>query len=463
MALNADGWCRLCWRQAASQRTGRRSIGVVEANADGQQLFLANLFRQKRLPPQTPSTETMPNAGRYPVIHRQGVLVDLVRDILAGQQAGFPDPPIPELALLLEQAAAEHAARHGWSKTRRNSATAALRILLALQDTPGAPITTTEIARLTALSANARPLEEILDAVGMLDDDKESTLDAWFARQSRDLPEPMAGELRTWFEILRDGRTTPPRFRPKSTNTIRVRTRALIPVLKSWEADGHRSLRTITRNHVQDALPTSGSRRALTGSALRSLFRVLKARKVVFVNPTVRIRTGKPETRQPLPMSLAVVREALGSPNPARQALAALVAFHAPRSGDIRALRLTDVRDGRMYLPTHTILLADEARNLVGRWLDHRATHWPRTLNPHLFINTFTAVRTVPVSHVWINKTLGVSAQAVREDRILHEAAATFGDPRRLCDLFGLSILAARRYTDTVNGPTLGSATQAPR
>ena len=49
-------------------------------------------------------------------------------------------------------------------------------------------------------------------------------------------------------------------------------------------------------------------------------------------------------------------------------------------------------------------------------------------------------------------QTLGVSAQAVREDRILDEALATGGDIRRLCDLFGLTVGGAERYA-RVLGP----------
>lgn len=42
---------------------------------------------------------------------------------------------------------------------------------------------------------------------------------------------------------------------------------------------------------------------------------------------------------------------------------------------------------------------------------------------------------------------LPVQPQALREDRILHEIYATGGDVRRICDLFGMSIDAALRYT----------------
>ena len=55
-------------------------------------------------------------------------------------------------------------------------------------------------------------------------------------------------------------------------------------------------------------------------------------------------------------------------------------------------------------------------------------------------------MRETPVSSPWISHTLGVSPQAVREDRILDEALATGGDIRRLCDLFGLTVGGAGRY-----------------
>jgi hypothetical protein len=50
---------------------------------------------------------------------------------------------------------------------------------------------------------------------------------------------------------------------------------------------------------------------------------------------------------------------------------------------------------------------------------------------------------------------LGLNAQAVREDRILDEVQATGGDVRRICDLFGITVGAALRYTATADPPSL--------
>lgn len=142
------------------------------------------------------------------------------------------------------------------------------------------------------------------------------------------------------------------------------------------------------------------------------------------------------------------------SDNPARTALATLIGYYALRSEQVRALLLTDVRDGRIHLPGRTVLLAPHARQSLSSWLNSRATQWPETRNPHLFINKLSTVRTTQVSHVWINSTLGMSTQALREDRILDEAHAT-KDIRRLCDLFGLSVKGTERYLTTLEHPSL--------
>ncbi|WP_188197586.1 hypothetical protein [Nonomuraea sp. SYSU D8015] len=68
-----------------------------------------------------------------------------------------------------------------------------------------------------------------------------------------------------------------------------------------------------------------------------------------------------------------------------------------------------------------------------------------------MFINADTAVVISPVSAFWINATLGISAQALREDRILDEAAAT-GDVLRICDLFDVTVETALRYVSFHRG-----------
>jgi integrase len=336
-----------------------------------------------------------------------------------------------------------------------------MRALAALHDDPGAPIPASLVIQLPAIGITAVPLLDVLSAAGLLHDDRPPALAGWIDRQIRGLPEPMTTEVRTWFEVLRDGSPTPPRARPRTVTTVRLRVHYAIPALKTWASDGHHSLREITRDHVLAVLPATGSPRALTGASLRSLFTTLKARKLIYHNPIARIRTGRPETREPRPADLDALTEALTGTHPARAAITALIAFHGLRPGQVRALQLTDIRDGRLHLPGRVVPLPDPVRQRLSDWLDERRRRWPDTTNPHVFINIQTAGRTTPVSAHWIWATLKISGQAIREDRILDEAQASGGDIRRLCDLFGLSVKGAQRYVDTLD--THSSRTHDPQ
>lgn len=455
ITVNARGYCRLCTRQASLVRVPHRSINVGEACRHGHQLFFADMFRQKRPEPEPRRQPLLPLPGQYPVSHMHMVLFDAERDLAAGRRAGFPVPPLPDLAATLDDVLADHAARHGWGRQLQAVTRSALRVLLATQDTPGAPIAATDVAALTQLAFNnVRAVTEILDAAGMLRDDRGSALDAWFTRRADGLPGPMAAEFRSWFEVLRDGSRTPPRLRPRNAETVRGQVTRAAPILHAWAGEGHQSLREITRQDILDALPVQASQHRQALTALRSLFRFLKGRRVIFVDPAARVRHDRLHGGQPLPVNLDTVREAIHDGEPARAALGALVAFHALRSSQLADLQLTDVRDGRLHLDERGIPLAGPVRERLASWLDERARRWPATVNPHLFINWYTAVRESPVSSRWITHTLGISPQAVREDRILDETLTTGGDIRRLCDLFGLTVGGAERYVRPVDPGT---------
>lgn len=468
-ALDRTGACRLCWRQVVAARRAlrhHRPVDLLWANRHGQQLFLANLLatdgqrhrhRFTSRPQQDPQPRQRPVPRRlaYPVAYRQLLLFELPPDLTRVGRRGFRDPPDPQLAAWLEQLTWDHAARHGWSKTRRKTVRQAIRILLALQDTPGAPIRASDVVCMTTIGLPVQPVLAILEQAGMLDDDRTPAIARWFDRQVAELPAAMASELRIWFEVLLYGSQTPPRTRPRAEVTIRTQLLWALPTLRAWAKNGHQSLRGISREDVLAALPAGGNPRATVGRALRSVFRVLKARRVTFTNPTMRIKTGEPASRQPLPADLPVLREGLDSPDPARAALTALLAFHGLRAEQLCALRLTDLHDGRLYLGDRTILLAAPVRQRLAGWLNDRSRRWPNTANPHLFIHYRTATQTRPVGVHWLHLRLGSSVRAICEDRILDEAHASAGDLRRLCDLFGLSVKAAERYTTTLDHPGL--------
>lgn len=423
-------------------------------NRHGQQLYFVGLFRHKRQPAPRPDIKALPG-HHYPVRHQQLALLDVPRDLtrLPAQLA----PPDPGFVLVLEHAVRDHAMVHGWSKTRLNTARQGLRILACAQDTPGGAVRASEVAQLGP-AFSRQPILDVLGAAGLLQDDREPSILDWFAQKVTDLPKPIAEELRVWFDVMLHGSSAAPRSRPRAQSTIKVSVRSALPAVNTWVLEGCQSLRQISREDIKIVLPPQGSDRALVGAALRSLFRTLKAKRLVFSNPTTHLRTGRAETRIPLPINDEAMHTALGSDDPARAALAALIGYHALRSQQVRGLLLTDVRDRRIHLPDRKILLAAHARQSLATWLDYRAIRWPGTPNPHLFINKQSAVRTTQVSNVWVNTTLGMSAQAIREDRILDEALAT-RDIRRLCDLFGLSVKGAERYLAGLDNPALMQST----
>lgn len=458
VVVNGRGFCRLCCRGATTANNAQPAhiaLDVVGVNRTGQQLFFADLILKKRGKRPAPPRPMPPGVlwpRRFPVGHHQLVLFPWPHH-LDNQRARHLQAPIPELAAALFQAVEEHGDRHGWSDNLRKRARWGIRVLLALQDTPGARITTSETTRLLQLEGpTMRPVLDVLVSVDMLTDDRPAPLESWFDAQVAELPEPMRDELADWFHALRDGSTRTPRMRPRHIDTVYNSVRPVLPVVRAWASDGHQSLREITSSDVITALAGSG-RRGHTLSALRSLFRYLKARKLVFVNPTARLRGDQIQSNQPLPIELNVVRDAINSSDPVRAALAALFAFHALRTGEARTLQLIDIRDGRLQVNDNRMVLADPAHQRINAWLAERARRWPNTINPHLFINSYTAVRTTAVSNVWIIDMLGVSAQKIREDRILHEAIATEGDVRRLSDLFGISVQTAQRYVDVIAKP----------
>ena len=265
-----------------------------------------------------------------------------------------------------------------------------------------------------------------------------------------------------WVNVGTDhGRTNSPRRRPRSQTTIRLNIRWALPILRAWAASGHISLREISKEDIVDALPASGNPRSTAGQGLKSLFRVLKEHKVLFTDPTRRIKTGEHESRQPVPANLDTIRQALNSRNVAQAAVVALIAFHGLRPDHIRRLKVTDLRDGPLHVDGRVIVLAEPVLDRLHRWLDYRDMRSPNTLNDHFFLHYRTACRPdTAVGHRWIRLTIGegLTGSMIREDRILNEAHAAGGDIRRLVELFGLSVQASTRYTATIDHPDLTQA-----
>lgn len=454
--VRPDGSCRLCHkhRNLAARLLGRRieTVSLAEANAHGQQLFIAGTWRPAGTPRREYVKKTIPADMTLlrPVAHRQLVLLDMPRDLRLGLWDRFPPPPDAALEAAFAQFVRDHAAAHGWARNYTATIQRAIRIMLGIQDTPGAFIRRSDVLLLTRIKHSAAMVTEVIAAAGMLEDDIEPPVVRWFRARTAALPGQMRRELDAWLDVMRHGSTTPPRSRPRSDDTIRAQLAFALPVLQAWAAT-HDSLREITRADVLTALPPSGPRRATTLQGLRSIFRILRARKLVFTNPTFRIHVPAPAMAVPPAADLTAIREALDSASPARAVITALLAYHAIPIRQLARLQLTDIRGGRLHLDDRAILLAGPVRERVDAYLTYRAATWPATVNAHLFIHARSWKTTRPVTSDWIGHQLAMSAEHIPLDRIYQEVEATGGDIRALCDLFGMSIANAARWATTFN------------
>ena len=446
--------CRLCIEQARVVQEPGRAIDLVGANRYGQQLCFANMRFQR---PITPRLELPPQSrrlGRFrPAEWRQIPLFDMDPDpAVIREQALIADS---DLIRHCTAAVRDRAARHGWSKRQTNSVIASLRLLQVLQDTPAAKILATDVALLPRYGGNINSTLDVLADAGLLIDDRVSHVERYFAGKAARLPETMRDQLEVWPEVMLKGSSQAPRQRSRDPQTARIHILGIIPILQAWADAGHQSLAEITPEDVRAALPESGSRRNWAEYGLRSLFKVLKARKLIFTNPTRGMPVTAVNHTIPLPLDSDAIRRALNSPDPAVALAVALVAFHALTARQLAGLQLTDIVDGRLALDQRDIPLAGPVRVRLTAWLDHRNRTWPASINPHLFVGRVSAPRLTPVGKQfpWHGTTL--RPQALREDRILAEIHATGGDVRRICDLFGLSIETAMRYALTLAHPDL--------
>ena len=457
--LGPWGVCRLCFKQAGWNRPERQLLDFETAFTQGWQLFFAFRWTHTSRRPRNKRAV----ADRHPddfseiACHdpNQLALFPVDPDLVAHGRSGLHRRADHTISAPIEDRAHALGAELGWGRALTLKTCIGVRIVLGVRH-GDEPIKASIVEQLREFRLPVWTVLYVLSDANLLNDNRIPAVDRWVARQLSELPATMAAELDTWFRIMRDGSTSP-RRRPRSGRSIRANLAYALPILRQWAADGHASLREITKDQILGALPGSGTPRAHAGQALRSIFGLLRACRVLFTDPTYRVKTGETESRQPLPVDLATLRSALDSDNPAQAATVALIAFHGLATRDIRRVALIDYRDGRLHLDERVIVLAEPVQTRLHRYLDHRAKRWPDTANPHLFINLNTAKHTEPVGPKWIRLTLGpgLTASALREDRILDEAQATKGDVRRLADLFGLSIKAGSRYTATVEHPDL--------
>lgn len=460
VAVADNGFCRLCHKQASMARPAGGVIDFIGANRDGQQLFLADMLAASyqtaaASSPLPSSIPALPSGSFTPATVVQLTLFQTRRDLASCGRAVLAQRCDPALAGQVDRFVGDHAHRHGWDPKAALRTALGIRILYGLQDEPGTPIKASDADLLRAIELPVIRVVEILAEMGQLEDDRGRTVDGWFMAKTLGLPEQIREELSVWFLVMRDGSTAAPRRKKRSELSINIQLRHSLLAIELWVAAGTTSLRQVSRDDILQSLPTGRNERALCGQGLKSIFAILKQRKIVFRDPAARIATGYPQPQEPLPHDPALLRAALNSHDSAQAVIVALVAYYGLRLKAVRGLQLTDIQGSRITLDGRNAPLAPAVKARVAAYLNERTATWPSTANPHLLINSRSAWRTTPVGQRWIKLKIGhqLTVQSIREDRILYEAHASRGDTRRLSDLFGLSIKAAGRYTDTVDSP----------
>jgi integrase len=476
LTLGRRGVCRLCHKHASLTREPNEPLDVIGANRPGQQLFFADLIKKPVDGPVTPRVQPDFPAPAAPATatgslgcperrDEQLILFTMTPNLAAHGRSGLRQLAHPDDVAPLIAVAHQVADANKWSPRQRKEAIIGVRIMLGIQVDGRGPVRASEVEALRDIDMCVWTVIEVLSTAGALIEDRMPTIDAWFGEHIAELPDPMTEELRIWFDIMKNGTRIPPRRRPRSSRSITLHLTWSLPMLQQWAAAGHTSLREITREHVLDAVPAIGPERVRAIQGLRSIFRLLKQRKVIFVDPTTRIKVGDIPANQPLPLDperIAHVRDLLNADSPATALTVALIAFHGIRLGQLQRLKLTDIVDGRINVDGRTFPLAAPVRERLATWLDHRAERWPETTNDYLFANKRSVYRGCPVGTRWFRLAIGsgLTPRQLREDRILSEAHANGGDVRAIADLFGLSINASSRYAYTLEPEDLAASSR---
>ncbi|MEO7844424.1 MAG: hypothetical protein ABIR82_03725 [Nocardioides sp.] len=465
--------CRLCLENASLEQEPGRAPDVAAANAHSQQLFFANMVNKRRktpLPDYVAWDVRWSKKNKNQLPYRPGTGFDEA----APQQLVLfdmaPDPEVLRQRILIEDSdltrycaaiLADHARRYGWSVRQRNAVMQTLRMLQTVRTNPTAKIRSSDVVALRRYDGTIVSTIDVLAEAGLLIDDVPTHVEQYFDTKfvaSGALPDAMRKHLELWLQIMLGGSRNSPRQFPREAATVELHIRGLAPVVQAWAEAGRHSFAEITRADILTALaalPVGTSHRHFAENGLKSLFKIIKGRRLIFANPMRGIDLTRVPTNIPLPLDTALIRAELDSPNPAVALGVALVAFHALTGKQVRELQLTDIVDGRLLVGGRDIPLATPVRTRLAAWLDYRNQTWPASANPHLLINRRTAPRLVPGGHSFPWRDSAVRPRALREDRILHEIHATGGDVRRICDLFGLSVEGATRYLKTIEHPDL--------
>ena len=292
-----QGRCRLCWKQAALARSPERRRDIrqfLEQPVRYHQLFFAGMLGHNRSAglgcgaTQETQGEDVP---RRPVM--SGAPLALFeapsRDYsrFHREDADLSDP---WLAYARHQAR-QHGEAHGWTAQMRRCVDRGLIAVLA-GHTSGERIRRSDLATFERANKIFGPrLAEILDLLGLLDDDRLPVLEIRIASATSGLTQGIRDDVQHWLIVLRDGAS---RHRPKSPLTVYNHLHAALPALTIWSGR-YQHLRQVTRRDVieiADAL--HGHDRKRTISALRSCSASARVPAVSSATPPLVSREARP-------------------------------------------------------------------------------------------------------------------------------------------------------------------------
>jgi len=447
------GVCRPCRKQATltAGPANKATVDLSVAAVTGHQLrFLI------RSPGRLRPVRAGPASGEEPAPQRairgrpcriQLLLFDMPRDLsLVSAQL----PPVDaDLARRLQVEAGRLAELRGWSPRTLSLTERGLRILAAVHG-PGELVRASTVRQLTARNMPFPHISDVLDAVGALEDDRPDTLALYLDGQLAGLPDQIRAELDTWLGIRRNGG---PRRRPRSRETIAGNVGSIRTFLID-AGSRYSTLRQVTHDDIARWLASRpGRSRPQDASTLRSLFTTLKAERLIFANPARGIRVGRrnPSVPVPLPGHLLTATAEAADRDPALQVVVALTGVHALPPGQIRHLRTDQVDLPALRLDPGGLdrPLDEFTAAAIRGYLGFRSTRWPATASPYLLVTRKTAHTGEPVSRFWMDRLfrrLPVTAEQLRDDRIVEEALAGRADPLHLSAVFGFGPRTGLRY-----------------
>lgn len=353
------------------------------------------------------------------------------------------DPVLNDAAVRAQQLGEAH----GWDESTTRCVLDGLVTVLEGRSA-GERVLMSEVRARTHRRVSKPRLAEVLDVLGLLDDDTTPTIRVWIDRNAATLAPGFIEPVRQWLITLVDGDA---RTKPRTAASAYAYFGSVRPFLNQW-ATRYSHLREITKTDVYAALePLRGYQRNNAVHAMRSLFRFAKKRGLTFTNPTVGVKARQIDPDM-VPMTEDEIRfiEQLAI-EPAQRVAVALAAEHAARTGTIRNLALDDLDmpNRRITLDGHNQRLGELTYRALKVWLDRRRTTWPLTPNRHVLVNTKTVLNTGPVSGPFVRFGLGrngFSIDRIRADRILHEALTAGPDPLHLTLVFNIEHSTALRY-----------------